>query len=279
MISGRVGVWRAVGQGLDLTRRLWAAVIAFLLVYAVFGALATVLLPFKVVGGQVHVPGPANPGEALSRLIVALGIYFGMITLSVWLLGGVLAGSKELSEQRPFPAGQLFRAGGARLWTMIGWVLAYMVSCAGAGVAVAFVLGFVAAVTGQAAAMKSLAGLGFSAAAMAAGLLFLFSPAAIVENGTGVWRGFGDSFRFVKSRGLGTLLLVFLISFIGAVIWWIGVLVLARASGAIRAAMGIAPFAAGLPVFFFGLINGLPQAVLSVFIPASLYAYYRGGSE
>lgn len=272
-------VFQAIEKGLDWTRRLWAAVIAFLLVYAVFGALATVLLPFEVVGGQVRVPVPVNPGDVLSRLIVSLGIYFGMVGFSVWLLGGVLAGSKELLGKRPFPAGHLFRAGRERFWRMIGWAGGYMISCIGAGLAAAFLAGFIAAVSGQTQAVKSLAGLGFSAAAMAAGLLFLFSPAAIVEKGAGVWRSFGDSFRFVKSHGPGTILLVFLISFIGALIWWFGVLVLARASGALRAAMGIAPFAPGLPVFFFGLINGLPQAVLSVFIPASLYAYYQGSHE
>ena len=274
-----MSVWRAIGQGLDLTRRFWTAVLAFLLVYAFFGMLSTVLLPFEVVNGRVRVPMPSNPSDAASRLIVALGIYFGMVGLSVWLLGGVLTGTGQILEKKPFSQGELFRAGVARFWSMIGWVTGYAVSCMGAGVAAAFLLGFIAAVSGQATAMKSLAGLGFSSAGMVAGLLFLYSPAAIIQNSAGVWRGFGDSFRFVKRHGLATVALVFWISVIGALIWWFGVLVLARASGAIRAAMGIAPFAAGLPVFFFGLINGLPQAILSVFVPASLYAYYHGSPE
>lgn len=274
-----MNIFHAVGQGLDLTRRLWTGVIGFLLVYAVFGALATVWLPFEVVNGQVQVPMPANPTDAAGRLVVALGLYFGMVGLSVWLLGGVLAGAKELLEKRPFPAGELFRAGWARIGTMIGWVATYGACCLGAGIAAAFLLGFIAAVSGQAAAMKALTGAGFSMAAMVVGVLLLYSPAAIVERSAGVWAGFGDSFRFVKGHGLATMTMVLLVAVIGAVIWWFGVLILARASGALRAAMGIEPFTKGLPVFFFGLINGLPQAFLSVFIPASLYAYYHGSRE
>lgn len=274
-----MSVWRAIGQGLDLTRRFWAAVLAFLLVYSSFGALSTVLLPFEMVNGQVRVPLPTNPSEAASRLIVALGIYLGMVGLSVWLLGGVLAGAGQILEKKPFSSGDLFRASTARFWSMLGWVAAYAVACFGAGIAVAFALGFLAAVSGQAAAVKSLAGLGFSAAGMVAGLLFLYSPSAIVKNSTGVWRGFGDSFRFVKGHGLATVALVFWISVIGALVWWFGVLVLARVTTTLRGAMGIPPFARGFPVFFFGLINGLPQAFLSVFIPASLVAYYQGSNE
>ncbi len=271
--------FQAVGKGLDLTRRLWPAIFAYLLVFSSFGAAATILLPFQVVNGQVSVPAPANPADAVSRLVIALGIYFGLIAFSVWLLGGVLAGCKEILEKRVFPAGELFRAGAARVGALFTWAMAFIAVCILAGISAASVLGFIAAATGQAQAMSSMAAAGFSTAALGFGLFLLYSPAAIVDDSIGVWIGFRESFQFVKRHGAQTMLLVFLVSLIGALVWWFGVLVLARAVGAIRESMGVPPFAAGWPVFFFGLVNGLPQAFLSVFIPASLYAYYHGSKE
>jgi hypothetical protein len=69
---------------------------------------------------------------------------------------------------------------------------------------------------------------------------------------------------------LASIATVFLVSLVGALLYLVDFYMVAPLVGKLRAAMGIAPFAKGAPVFFFGLILNFPAAILFAYIPLAL---------
>ena len=80
-------------------------------------------------------------------------------------------------------------------------------------------------------------------------------------------------------RRFATVRLIFFVSLVVAIFWLGDYFLPAPMVDHVRAAMGIPPFAAGFPSFFFNLVLLLPQAFMSVYLPAVLYAYYLGQTE
>lgn len=247
---------------------------AFLVVYAGTGALATLFIPYEVVEGRVRVPMPTNPGDALNRLVVGLGLYLIGIGLSLYVLGGVFGALQRLVRKQTVASGELRGLSRRWFWGMVRWALAFFGITFGLGTAVALVIATVGSVAGGAEAAKALMQAGFSGASVVSGLFLLFSPVVLVERASGAWASLRESYRIVVARPGATIGIVLCVSTVGAALYglWLPV---AAVVNQIRAGMGIAPFAKGAPVFFFGLILVFPQAFLSVYLPAVLQSYYH----
>ena len=261
-----MAVWRALIGGFSLTGRLWAAMALLAVVFAAVGALATAFLPYEVVEGQVRVSAPAEVSEALRRLGVGLILYALAIGGSLFLLAGVFHGLRRQIRKESFSSADLLALSRAGFFPMLRWGIGFF------GVQFA-----VAAVVGGAIGLlsKDLMQASFSTTLLFVGLALLFSPVILVERACGTWASFRESVRFVGRHPAGTLGLLFGAGFVGAVAWALW-LIVALGVKRLQAAMGIAPFSPGLPAFFFGLILVVPQAFLTVYFPAVLYAYYHG---
>ncbi len=270
-------VFRAAGQGAKLSFKLWGVTLLLVVVSSAVGALATLLLPFEIVNGQTRVPPPTSAGEMASRLIIGLGLYLPMMAFSLFLLGGVLGSAPRLLRNEAVSTGEIFQEAKRLFLPILRWGVAVVGVTLAAGMAAAFFFGFLWAVTGRSPGMKYLISAGFWGAMLAAGLLLLYSPVILVKRGgRGVMDSFKESKRFFNANRTGTFGLILWLSFIGALIWLAWAIGVAPVIGKIRAMMGIAPFAKGLPVFFFSLVLGLPAAVLSVFFPLALSIFYGG---
>ncbi len=271
-----MGVWRALIQGFSLTRRLWVAMGLFLVVYAGVGALATVLLPYQVVEGRVQVPTPADMSQALKHLGIGLILYALGLGLSLYLLAGVFGGLRRQIREESFSGADLFALSRSGSLPMLGWGVGFFLVEFAASAAVAVAAWLLSAVTGlgQAGLSKALMQMGFYATSLLVGLLLLFSPVILVERACRAWASFRESARFVRDHVAGTLGIVFGVSLIGAVVWALW-LIVAQAVRQVQAALGIPPFSPGLPVFVFGWVLVAPQAFLTVYLPAVLYAYYH----
>lgn len=271
----------SVGQGFRLTGRLWAAVFWFWLATAFLSALLAALLPFQVQGNQaVAVPLPADPGQRMNLMIVSLGLFFLSVGILLYLLGGTVEGIRRTMNKEPVRPGELLRFSGGKFGRTLWWAAGFTGFCLGLALAVVVLLAFFCAAAGfQPGITKTLAGAAFWTTALMAGFPILYSFIPVVEQGKGIRAAFGESARFFRQHAAGTLALVLAVSTVGAVIWWMGVFGAVAVNG-LRTALGIAPFTtAFLPNFFLGLLLWWPQAVLSVFIPASLYTYYRGSNK
>ena len=273
-----MGAFQAVGKGVRIASRLWFALPVVVVSYSAIGALATVFLPFQMVNGRPQVPPPATAEEALSRLAIGLSLFLCSSAFSLYWLGGTLSSARQLLNGQAFSSGNFFDAAGREFFRMLRWALALMGVVLGFGIAVAALMGLLWVATGRSPLMKALIQLGFTAATLVAGISLLFSPVILFEQGQGVWMSFRESWRFSRQRAAGVVGLLGGVVLVGVAVWLVGTL-LAAGVGQLRQAMGIAPFAKGWPVFFFGWILGLPQAFLTLFIPASLYAYCWGQSR
>ncbi len=268
-----MGVWRAVLQGFGLARQLWVALGAFLVVYAGTGALATLFIPFEVVEGRIRVPMPTNMAEALSRLIVGFGIYLIGIGFSLYVLGGMFGALQRLVRKQPVARGELRGLAGRWFWGMARWALAFSAITFGLGGAVALIVATLATAAGGTGAAGAIMQTAFSGTTVVSGLFLIFSPVVLVERALGAWASLRESCRIVVARPGATIGIVLCVSTVGALLYglWLPV---AAVINQIRAGLGIAPFAPGAPVFFFGLVLMFPQAFLSVYLPAVLQSYY-----
>jgi len=259
-----------------LSFKLWGAALLLVVVYSAVGALATLLLPFEIVNGRTQVPPPTSPGEAASRLIIGLGLYLPTLAFSLFVLGGVLGVAQDLPAKGTLSAGGFLDQAKQRFLPILRWGFATMGVALAAGMAAAFFFSFLWAVMGRSPAMKYLVTTAFWGAMLAAGLLMVYSPVILIDQRRGVLDSFKESSRFFNANRTATFGLILWVSFIGAMIWLVWAISVAPVVGKIRTMMGIAPFAKGLPVFFFSLINGLPSAYLSVFVPLAIALFYWG---
>jgi len=271
-----VTIWRATGQGLRRCARLWQAIAAFVVVYSAVGAVATLVLPFKVVEGRVVVPPPSSGAEALSLLVLAGGLFLISTVLSLRVLGGVLHGLERIERRDPVSWKEFSL--GMRKWfgPLIRWGALFGLLLAGLFLISVFLLAFLWAFSGRPEGFKAMVPqLAFVLTTFLT-LPFYYSPFILLENGGKARESFARSFRLAVKNLSGTFLLVVVISTIGAVVYWFDVLALAKGVNAVRAALGIPAFAKGLPVFLFGLVLLLPEGFLSTLVPAAFHSYYRG---
>lgn len=273
-----MGAFQAVGKGLITACRLWFVIPAVVVSYSAIGALATVWLPFSVVDGRFQVPPPATAEEALSRLMIGMGLFLCSWALSLYWLGGTLGSARGLLRDESFSRGDFFGAAGREFLRMLRWAFAWACVVMGSGLGVAVLIGFFWAATGRSPAMKILIQFGFTAATLWMAVSLLFSPMILLERSQGVWASLKDSWRFIRAHAAGAIGLLGGIVLVGVMVWTIG-LILGAGVGQLRQMIGMASFTKGWPVFFFGLILGLPQAFLTLFIPAALYAYYWGNTR
>lgn len=273
-----MGVLQAVKQGLGLVKRLWVAGAAYLLLFSAMGMWVTLVLPYEVVDGQVRVPQVQNAEDLIRRLLPALGIYLLTFGGALYVFAGVLGNLGLLLRGRPVSAADFIVAANRRALSLLGWGAAFFGLGLAAGIGAAFLCSFLWAILGQPPLLKPLIQMGGSFAFMGVGLAFTFSPFALVERGGGLRAVFLEAWRFFRGHAQATIRLFLAISVLGAAAWLLGLFILAPAVAGLRALLGIAPFSPGLPVFFFSLILGIPQAFVMVFIPSVLYSYYYGNS-
>jgi hypothetical protein len=269
-------IFRAAGQGFKLTFKLWPVVLLYLVVYSAVGALATVLLPYEIVNNQTQVPPPTSPGQALSLLVIAMGLYLPTMAFSLYMLGGTLAVSRGLEAGEQVSRHEFHRQAKSRFGAIIRWGLAAVGAALAAGLAVTFVMAFLWAVTGRSEGMKGLIGVGFWGATLAAGLVLLYSPVTLIERGRGIKDCFKESNRFFNRHRAATFGLILGLSFIGALIWLVWAIGIAPGVKMVRVMVGLPPFPKGLPNFIFSLVLVLPSAFLNVYFPLALGIFYRG---
>ena len=269
-------IFRSAGQGFKLTFKLFLVVLFYLVVYSAVGALATLLLPYEIVNNQTRVLPPSSPGQALSLLIIALGLYLPTMAFSLYLLGGTLAVSRSLEAGEQILLPEFHRQAKRRFLLVTRWAFAAVGVSLAAGLAVAFVMAFLWAVTGRSEGMKGLISTGFWGAALAAGLVLLYSPVVLVERGRGIKESFKESSRFFNRHRGATFGLILWLSFIGALIWLAWAIGVAPVIRQVRVMAGLPPFPKGLPNFFFSLVLNIPSAFLSVYYPLALGIFYRG---
>ncbi len=269
-------VFRAAGQGFKLTFKLFPVLFLYLAVYSAVGALATVLLPYEIVDNQTRVPPPTSPAQALSLLVISLGLYLPTMAFSLYLLGGTLAVSRPLAAGGPVPMPEFHRQAKRWFLPVTRWAFAAVGAALAAGLAVTFVMAFLWAVTGRSEGMKGLIGVGFWGAALAAGLVLLYSPVALVERGRGIRDSFKESRRFFNAHRSATFGFILWLSFIGALVWLVWAIGVAPVIKQVRVMAGLPPFPKGLPNFLFNLVLGMPSAFLSVYFPLALGIFYRG---
>lgn len=269
-------IFRSAGQGFKLTFKLWPVVLLYLVVYSAVGALSTLLLPYEIVNNQTRVPPPASPAEALSQLVIALGLYLPTMAFSLYMLGGTLAVSRGLEAGERFSLREFHRQAKGRFGAILRWGLAAVGAALAAGLAAAFVATLLWAATGRPEGMKGLIGAGFWGALLAAGLVLLYSPVILIERGWGIKDCFKESSRFFNAHRAATFMLVLWLSFIGALIWLLWAIGVAPVVKGVREMSGLPPFPKGLPNFFFSLALGAPSAFLSVYFPLALGIFYRG---
>lgn len=268
---------QALAHGFSLIRRLWAGLFWFWLATAFLSALMVALLPYEVQNNQaVAMPLPSDPGQRMNLMILTLGLFLISAGVLLALLGGTVEGIRRIEKKEPVGIGALFRFSKQQFGRVALWGISFFGFCVGLAMAVVIAAAFLgAAARFQPVVLKTIAGAAFWGTLLAAGfpLLYSFVPAT---EGAGIRQAFGASYRFFRGHVLGTILLVLMVATVGAMIWWVGVFGGTLVNG-VRASMGIPAFTkAFVPAFLLGLLVWWPQAVISVLIPASLYAYYRG---
>ena len=264
-------------MGFRLTLRLWMAVAAYSVANAFVSFLGS-YLPHQVVNDQVQkAPLPTDSNEFLALAISTFAVLLIMVVSQLILLGGVLGCLKRLLGKQPMEAGEFFRQCREKFWFILKWGMVAFLFLVGLFCVGAFLAGLMWAITGHTEESRGMIlMIGFLVTQLL-GLPFLqYSPFFLLENGCRIRDGFRGSYRFSMKRKFATVRLIFLVSLIVAIFWLGDYFLPAPMIGKVRAAMGIAPFAAGLPSFFFNLVLLLPQAFMSVYLPAVLYAYYLG---
>jgi len=301
-----VSVFKAVGQGFALTHRLWFAILAVLVVTAVLGGLASALLPFgrtpdqtfqvpvkvqgtqqqvpvRVEGQGIQVPEIKTPEQFKAVAGPVLILFVLSVTSALFLLGGVLGSLSRLLQRESVAVSDFFQAGIHWFFPMLGWAISLglltLVLTFVVGVPLAGRLNPQVISNPQFRELApSLPILLFRLAFLLVSGLFLFSSISLVEGKRGVWSSLRDSVKFLFRHLLGTMGLFACVVGVGVVVQ-LANLILAGPVNSLRGMLGIAPYAKGLPVFFFNLILGLPQAYLTVFFPSSLYAYYHANTS
>ena len=276
-----VNILRVGGQGLRVTGRLWAAVLWSNAAVAFLSALIVALVPFQMQGNQaVAAVDPSDPAKMMNLAILTLGLLLFSVGVLVFLLGGTVGAIARALNNERVGLGDVWRLSRERFGRSLIWAVSFVGFCLGLGIVAVMILGFVcAAAQFPASAAKHLAEGGFVGTMTLAGLPILFSFIPAIQGGSRIGAAFQESRQFVWKHAAAVLLLLLTISFLGAVIWWVGVLG-GKIVGALRAALGIAPNAtAFIPNLVLGFLVWWPQAVLNVFIPAALYLYYKGAAS
>jgi hypothetical protein len=275
-----VGPFKAVGQGFSLTRRLWFALLVVLVVSALFGAVATVSLPFEVdpATGTVRVPEIQTLEQLKTVLGPAMGLYVVSSTVALYLLGGILGGAARLLRNEPVSVRGFLAESNRWLIPMVWWAtilsVVVLVLCLAAGL----FFGFLWVMSAKQEVMKGVLLFAVMGTFFASFVALIYSPVALVQKGRGAWAALADSVRFFFGRLIGTLGLLLGVVAVGLVAA-VANLVLAQVVNGLRQVLGVAPFAKGWPVFVFGLILGIPQAFLTVYFPSVLSAYYHGNQK
>ncbi len=279
-IQGEGPVWKSVLGALRLLPKFWMPMFVYLIGYSFIGALSSVLLPYTIINGQqaVAVP-PKNASEAVGHGIIGLTLFFMMFFLATGLLGGVLESLRQILSGQADAVARFWASVRKWLFKMGAWGLAFGFLTIGLAVLAVFPVGFFWAVTGRAQGMQALAEFVFYIALLLVGYLFLYSPGFIVFKGSGLMAAFKRSARFVWRHKTASIIVVFLVSLIGALIYLFDYYAVAPLVGRLRAMLGIAPFAKGAPAFFFGLILNFPAAILFVYIPLALGLFVHHQEE
>ncbi len=275
-----MNIWKSFGQGLRLTGRLWAAMLWFLAAVAFTTALNTALLPFQREGNQLVAAMPTDPAQRANVMLLSAGLFFFSVSIYLSLLGGTLAGMERALKNEAVGLGDVWRFSKERFGRMLLWGFGFAAWCIGCGLLVVIILAVISAAAHlNAEAMQTLAKWLFVIVMLLMGFPILYSAVPVARGQSGVWASFGQSRQFFKKHSAGTVLLVFLVSFVGAVIWWCGVLWSAVIVNRLRMMVGIPEYTtAFIPNLFLGFLLWWPPAVLGVLIPAVLYSYYEGNN-
>ncbi len=270
-------VLRATGSGFRLTLRLWIAVAAYSVANAFVSFLGS-FLPHQVVNDQIQkVPLPKDPNELLALAISTFAVFLVMVVSQLYLLGGVLGCLQRMLRKQSVEAGEYFRQCREKFWFALKWGMVAFLFLLGIFCVGSFLSGLLWAITGHSAeSRRFILVIGFGATQLLGLPFLLYSPFFLLENGGRIRDGFRGSYRFSMKRKFATVRLIFWVSLIVAIFWLADFFLPAPMIGRVRAALGIAPFAAGFPSFFFNLVLLLPQAFMSVYLPAVLYTYYVG---
>ena len=278
-----MGFIQAVGKAFGLTHRLFVAVAVVVGFTALLSALATLWLPFEVIGTPpvIRVPAPQNWEEVRGILLPALTLFLCSSFGFLFLLAATLGSLRKLLHGEPFSPLGYFQSGGRWFFPILGWMsvlgLLFLALSSLLGIPLAIQVGGLGS---EVELKKGMAvfGLVLMMVHLAGFLIFLFSPVSLVERSRGVWDSLGDSLRFLFRHLLGTVGLFASAVVVGVLLTVVGI-VLGGVVNSIRGMLGIPPFVKGWPVFFFTLILGLPQAYLTVYFPALLYSYYHSNSS
>lgn len=277
--------FQAAGRAFNLTHRLWVAILAVLVVSSFLGALATVLLPYEVMDQQIlQAPTIQTPEQFRKVAGPVLILFVISFSFFLYLLGGVIGSLKEIFRGGTFSPPDLFKAGFRWFFPMMGWgltigLLAFLTAsflgillvslAAGGGIRP------VSPQEKEALAALPVALYRFSYACT--GAFFLLSPIILIDQDKGAWRSFGEAVGFQFRHLFGVIGLFGCVVLLG-VVFQVWSMILGKMAEGLRPMLGIAPYAPGWPVFFFGLFLGVPQAYLSVYFPSALYAYYHGNT-
>lgn len=277
---GEGPVWKSVLGAFQLLPKFWMPMVVYLIGYSFIGALASVLLPYTIINGQqaAAVP-PKNASEAVGYGIIGLTLFFMMFFLATGLLGGVLESLRQILSGQAGAVSRFWSSVRKWFFRMGGWGVAYGLLTVGLAVLAVFPVGFFWAVTGRAQGMRGMAEFVFYIAVLVVGYLFLYSPGFIVFKGSGLAAAFKRSARFVWRHKVASIVSIFLVSLIGALIYLADYYMVAPLVGRLRAMLGVAPFAKGAPAFFFGLILNFPAAILFVYIPLALGLFVHHQEE
>ncbi|MBI3318750.1 MAG: hypothetical protein HYZ90_06410 [Candidatus Omnitrophica bacterium] len=272
-----MGVFPALGRALKSTFQLWFAIGCVLVANAFLNAVVTLALPFEVVEGQVRVPPVTSLQQALGLAGPVGGLFMLSSGMALYLLGGIIGSLEELASSEEASLGHLFREGRRHFFPMVGWASSFFLLVGGTALAVGLGGGLLWGILGRPQLLKSLVGLLVAGSFFLGWIAFLYSPVALVHGG-GVWESFKSSLRFFRRHIFATFLLLGLVVGVGVLMSAAGIVFAGVANG-VRTLLGIPPYARGAPVFFLALIQGFPQAFLTVFFPGMLFAYYRGNES
>ncbi len=298
---------QAAGRAFNLTHRLWVAILAVLVVSSFLGALATVLLPYEVIDqtlqgtvvtpdnqkqqievktGQQILQAPTIQTPEQFRKVAGPTLILFVISLSffLYLLGGVIGSLKEIFRGGKFSPPDLFKAGFRWFFPMLGWgltigLLAFLAASFFGILLVSLAGGGIRPVSPQEKeALSALPVALYRFSYACTGAFFLLSPIILIDLDKGAWRSFGEAVGFQFRHLFGVIGLFACVVLLG-VVFQVWSMILGKMAEGLRQMLGIAPYASGWPVFFFGLLLGIPQAYLSVYFPSALYAYYHGNTS
>ncbi len=275
-----MGPFKAVGQGFSLTRRLWFPLLGVVVVSALLGAVASVILPFEIdpATGGIRAPEIRTLEQLKTVLGPAAGLYVVSSTVALYLLGGILGGAARLLRNEPVSASRFLAESNRWFLPMIWWATILSIVVLLLCLAVGIFFGFLWVMSAKQEVMKGVLLFAVMGTFFASFTALIYSPVALVQKGQGSWAAMADSARFFFKRLIGTLGLLGGVVAVGLAAAVAG-LALAQAANGLRQVLGVAPFAKGWPVFVFGLILGIPQAFLTVYFPSVLSAYYHGNQQ